>query len=388
MSEETEVEVEEEIMVCERCNRPSDQFYEVSLGRHETELWCYNCRMSTALMCEGCQVTYSTRYVYMTTVGDYHFCGECVERLPFCDECEEYYLDGMEDQHQHRERVINSYSHKPGAVFHPEYPRMLAQPRYGATPVTFPEGKPIDRRSLLQFGIELEVENEGRESLESVAYDFFSNFDASILCLKHDGSLYNGFEIVTQPRSLESWRNFAPEFGTALLELRRRGFRSWNNNHCGLHIHASNIAFDGASHLTRFGLLFSRNEEGWISVAGRDTRNNGCNYASFDGLRRGGVANKAKGLYPTEHTDAVNLNTHYQPTVEVRIWRPSLAGSGRVMSSIEFVHAAIEYTRSITSHDIGAGALRWTEFVKYIAEHDYPQAQFVLGGGRFEKVNS
>jgi hypothetical protein len=213
-------------------------------------------------------------------------------------------------------------------------------------------------------------------------------FNEEVLCLKHDGSLDDGFEIVVQPRSLESWRDFAPEFGRALLDLRSQGFRAWNNSHCGLHVHTSKIAYDGVSHVTRFGLLFARNEEPWIKISGRDTRTEGHNYASFSSLRRGGVANKAKGLYPTAHEDAVNLFSSGQPTTESRIYRPSLAGSGRTIAAIEFQHAAIEYTRNLTARDVAAGYLRWSEFTRYIAEHEYPQAQFVLGGGRFEKVSS
>ncbi len=378
---------------CDRCGvRAWDEDMTfVTSDYGQVHPWCSTCTEYRTFLCGECETVYSVRFMSRLTVEDRTICGTCAEDLPFCEECGEYYQ--MEEAHRHPARAIKSYSHKPRAVFHPEIPPVTnmngnRNDLATGTLVDARTARAIPRQSVLQFGIELEVENHGNEDTNEAAWDFMHQFDESILCLKYDGSLMDGFEIVVHPRSLASWHEFAPRFGDALMDLRRKGFQAWSDAHCGLHIHSSKAGYDGVAHVTRFGMLFARNEEEWIRVAGRDTRNNACNYASFSALRQGGVGNKAKGLYPTGHTDAVNLHSSGQPTTETRIWRPSLAGSGRVISSIEFVHAAIEYTRTMTARDVAAGSIRWDQFVQYIKEHEYPQAQFVLGGGRFEKVSS
>jgi hypothetical protein len=337
----------------------------------------------------------------MITIAGRVVCTECAaETHTNCGNCGSWiehrhadaHFDNCESQDDYYgNNVIRDYSFKPRAVFHPRLPAFsfenarIAHNDNSRSRVLGADGKAINRSSLLQFGIELEVENSGEEdnATSDVARAFYEKFNTNTLTLKYDSSLYDGFEIVCQPRSLASWREFAPEFGSALLWLRSQGFRSWSNDSCGLHVHASKVAYNGPAHVARYGMLFSRNEEQWVRIAGRRS-----SYASFSELREGGIMRKARGVCRPGHFDAVSLNSNGQPTTETRIWRPSLAGAGRVLTAVEFGHAAIEYTRLMTSRDVSMGALNWNHFVQYMNEHEYPSAQFVLGGGKFELTES
>ena len=398
---------------CFGCNNHEIEadFERVIVRNGLTAAWCNRCIRLHTRTCDECGDRYSTSNNDMPLIDGIRYCLACVEiSHVYCNGCnawvgcpeddDEYcsgechfdtcvrYLHMQEangDGEYYDNNVIRDYSYKPAAVFHPGLPRYtwenrrLAKDDHSRSRVIDLEGKPLKRSILLQFGIELEVENDYGDNTQEMAREYHERFNPDVLTLKHDGSLYNGFEIVVQPRSLASWRDFAPEFGDSLLWLRKQGARAWSNDRCGLHIHASKVAYDGPSHVARFGMLFARNEEGWVKVARRR-----ASYASFSELRSGGVLNKAQGKARTGHADAVNLNSSGQPTTETRIWRPSLAGSGRVIAALEFVDAAIAFTRLMTVRDVRLGALEWPNFAQYVDEHEYPQAQFVLAGGKYE----
>ncbi len=59
---------------------------------------------------------------------------------------------------------------------------------------------------------------------------------------KHDGSLEDGFEIVTHPMSLEYHEKHMP-WAAVLQEAVSMGYRSHQAGTCGLHIHVSRSAF-------------------------------------------------------------------------------------------------------------------------------------------------
>ena len=399
----------EETVMCDRCERTqflADNDLGEVVARHGPENWCRHCRMLATLDCVSCGNTYrlnNTDTQVDEVEDEGYFCQNCLENGPYshCDDCEIWFNYELED-HDHASRRsersgdIHNYSHKPEPEFHPVLPSWSF--RWGTGPMPYRiddyskgqlcdySGMPLNRADFAQFGVELETENQGNEDTRDIAREFMAKFDESILCLKEDSSLNDGFEIVTMPRSLASWREFSPVFGEALLGIRERGMRSWSASNAGLHIHASKIAFNGPSHVARFGLLFTQNEENWVHVAKRRSNN----YASFDQMRDHGVVKSAKCQGGTSHFDAVNLDTADQPTVEVRIWRGSLAGAGRVIASIEFVAAAIEYTRDMTANDVLNGSLEWYKFAEFIKSNDYSQAQFVIDGGFYEasKVDS
>ena len=397
---------------CPGCNQMviAANLERVIVRNGRTADWCRRCISNHSIECGGiCGDRYSSSHNDMPRVDGITYCLACVEENHVycsgcnawvgCDEngdddhcngechfdnCDRYQRNNSDGEY-YGNSVIRDYSYKPAAVFHPALPRFswenrrMARDDHSRSRVIDLEGKPLKRSILLQFGIELEVENDYGDNTQEIAREFYEKFNPDVLTLKHDGSLYNGFEIVVQPRSLASWREFAPEFGNALLWLREAGCRAWSNDRCGLHIHASKVAYDGPSHVARFGMLYARNEFGWVKIAHRR-----ASYASFSELRSGGILNKAQGKVGTGHADAVNLNSYGQPTTEIRIWRPSLAGSGRVIAALEFVDASIAFTRLMTVRDVRLGALEWPNFVQYVNEHEYPLAQFVLGGGKFE----
>ncbi len=88
--------------------------------------------------------------------------------------------------------------------------------------------------------MEVDYAGESEDSAEAIL-DIANSNKTHIYC-KHDGSLDDGFEIVTHPMTLEYHRNSMP-WDCMLNELRDMGYLSHKANTCGLHIHVNRSAF-------------------------------------------------------------------------------------------------------------------------------------------------
>jgi hypothetical protein len=204
--------------------------------------------------------------------GD-RYCEGCVDGNVYtCDDCgEEYWSEhyncSYDPDEDEDNGVIHSYSYRP----RPEF---------------FGSGQ-------YHLGFELEV--EARNSSRYHGAEITQNMLGSRAYMKDDGSLNDGFEIVTHPHTLDKYQgDFDWDF---LDKLKREGFRSWNTTSCGLHVHVSRTAFGtGASsmgcynrptrseiilkrqsHELRFMKLIYDNQRQVERIAGRSNNN----YATF-----------------------------------------------------------------------------------------------------------
>lgn len=164
-------------------------------GDSETIL-CNRCYDSYYTTCEDCgRLIHNDDALYFDD-EDYPYCRECYEKL--------------------NNIFIKSYNYKPEPIF------------YGS--------------GNLFYGIELEVDkggeyNENAQKLIEIA----NRTDERIYC-KHDGSLCDGFEIVSHPMSLEyhtDKMNWSDIFEKAV----EMNYRSHNTSTAGYHIHVSRSAF-------------------------------------------------------------------------------------------------------------------------------------------------
>lgn len=341
---------------CDRCE--SSTFGDVGLVvvmMRRYESWCEDCQDKASFYCESCNCLESreTREPQYNEERDLTFCLASAEQYwTWCDSCQTW-EDNDGESCGSCARGVHGYSFKPEAVFH------------GVGPAF--------------FGIELETENVTGNLRGAV--EVWSNFwlarsdeAEDDFYLKEDGSLSYGVEIVSHPRSLESWQEFAPTLAEALRLISDAGQRAWVRPSCGLHVHVSKFAFSGLTHQARFGLLFARNKADWIRTANRET-----GYASFDNLR-GSVVRKAKMPWSSYHTDAVNFSPDH--TVEVRIFRPSLSVA-RVIGSIQLVWCALEFTRGLTAHDVLNGGLEFAKFAEFVSGVGCAEASAIIAGQRF-----
>lgn len=91
----------------------------------------------------------------------------------------------------------------------------------------------------LYFGAEIEVDCGGRK--DKNAEEVVKILGDQNVYIKHDGSLSDGFEIVTHPATLFYHQNM--DYKRAFDFLVKQGYRAHNTTTCGLHIHFNRSYF-------------------------------------------------------------------------------------------------------------------------------------------------
>lgn len=95
----------------------------------------------------------------------------------------------------------------------------------------------------LYFGFELEVNtsNYGFNNDDHVDAIYYIRKNFKHLCLnfEFDGSIGNGFEIVSQPMTYKYIKKHEEDFRQILKYLSENGYQSHNSGKCGLHVHVS-----------------------------------------------------------------------------------------------------------------------------------------------------
>ena len=71
------------------------------------------------------------------------------------------------------------------------------------------------------------------------------------------------------------------------------------------------------------------------------------------------------------------VNLCNEDTVEVRVFRGTLRPA-RVRGYVELCAAVFDHTIAITSHDIRAGFLDWSSFVRFVDHAKYPNIAGLL----------
>ncbi len=361
------------VQICQRCDSigsVDDCFMTVD----DDYTWCEACTERRAYFCDSCEEYNSNGTSYVTDRGE-HWCTDCTDRGAYwCDDCEEYNSDGCDrcsdDMSSDGSRLIHDYSYRPDAIFHS-----------------------TNKDERLFFGIEIEVEakDDLRESAE-YAHQLES---MDLAYLKHDGSLNNGFEIVTHPMSHDFFKNEAQDFFAVMEGLRsQQGIRvkSWDTKTCGLHIHISRTGFNGGSHMHRFLNLVYSNPDFYSTLAGRTSDQ----WAKFTDIWQREYKRDANGeriwsedmgydittkrtfmhkLQPDHNSDRYSaVNTNNRETLEMRIFRGSVNGE-TIKAQIDLAHASVEYTRTLTVQDVRNGALSADLLMWYIFQHEdlYPE---------------
>lgn len=288
-----------------------------------------------------------------------HYCRGCSSNIDDCEYCGELRWTDGDHTCEQENRVIKSYDFVPsgGFVFHGE--------------------SPLNH----YLGFELEVELPSGDSLKPTA-SHTNDLIGERGFLKYDGSLDNGFELVTMPHTLEEYMSKFPF--TALDELRESGFRSWDTDTCGFHIHVSRATFGMRlkdtqptqgrkdAHMLRFTKLIYDNRRQVKRIAGRSSDR----WASFDDVGR--LTEKIKtGHQANGRYSAVNISS--KRTLEIRVFKGSL-NVRRVKAYLQFVHSTVEYTRElhVSPND---NNLMWRRYTGWLHknEQQYPELVSLLG---------
>ena len=214
-----------ETLVCSVCGKV---LTEETSKSFEGQVMCEHCFDERTTTCDNCGET-----IWRDNAeGDsnYTLCSDCYEySYTTCEECgrlihnDDALYEDDEDYPYCRncfeklnENSIKNYSYKPEPLF------------YGS--------------GNLFYGIELEIDKGGEEHTNAQKLLDIANETCERIYCKHDGSINEGFEMVSHPMSLEYHINNM-NWNKVFEKAVEMDYRSHNTSTCGLHIHCSRSAF-------------------------------------------------------------------------------------------------------------------------------------------------
>lgn len=335
---------------------PSDQ-----LTEFDEDLYCSGCLEQETVHCSRCgeriwnsdnagdsdtplcQTCYDDYYTSCTRCGSLLRCEDAYyednyEEYPYCSNCHSQYFSNQ---------IISEYYYKPIPIFYGEGTRF--------------------------FGVELEVDDAGEddESAESVT-DIANSKHPHIYC-KHDGSLDDGFEIVTHPMTLDYHRKQMP-WGSVLNELRGMGYLSHKANTCGLHVHVNRTAFGDTpteqdACIARILYFFEKHWEELLKFS-RRTEYQLSRWASRYGYKeqpKDILDHAKKGTHGGRY---VCINLENTDTVEFRMFRGTLK-LNTVIATLQLVDKVCDAAISLSDEEMKS--LSWTTFVSGCSQSELIQ---------------
>ena len=377
-----------ESMVCDICGETTTDYIEV-----DGEIVCDSCKNDHVYFCDCCGravLEDNSHYIDNQTLCNYCFeenylqcdeCGEMVHRYDMnwthegyrvCESCTDTYYHKCsncgdlvhEDNciydnddncycescfEEMRNKVIHGYSYKPAPIF------------YGGFPCNNPEF----------MGVELEIDRAGECGENVRALLEIVNAEHEHIYCKHDGSLCDGFEIVSHPATLDYHLNNI-KWAELMAEALEMDYRSHDTRTCGLHIHVSRRSFGDTfeeREQTISKILYFI-EKNWDRVLRftRRTENQLAEWADRYGIEADPVKTYDNAKRQGDRYRCVNLCN--ENTIEFRMFRGTLKYSTFV-STLQFVHCVCSVCKNATMERVME--MGWFDFVEYIDPTKYAE---------------
>ena len=312
------------VTFCDHCQRPI--WRDNAEGDGSTTL-CERCYENYYTTCEDCGRLLHQNDAYYDDDNDYPYCHACYERL--------------------MGNSIRSYNYKPDPLF------------YGSGP--------------FYFGVELEIDKGGEEDDNAREILQVANRSGDRLYCKHDGSLSEGFELVSHPMSLEyhtKEMNWMEIFETAV----GLDYKSHNTETCGLHVHVNRDGF-GETHDERdaaIGRVVYFVEKHWSELIKFSRRKESnlnrwaARYATISNTTKE-TYNKAKGKCMGRYV-AINLLNF--ETIEFRIFRGTLRYK-TFIATLQLVAHICKLAALMFDEDFEK--MSWLDFVQTINVDEMPE---------------
>ena len=322
---------------CEHCEEYGE---DMDLTRVNTrsgeECWCHGCVNNNSWCCHQCNEYYSDYYdsVYVRSIGN--MCEDCRDHVGTfeCSNCEDTWrMDDCSNSDDDCDYWLCNRCQNSGGG------RIMGY-NYKPRPTFFKaDGEHLNEKDDLYFGIELEVEqNESDTNKGAMAKEI----EHPSYYFKNDGSLSNGFEIVTHPMTIAYIHQHKEDvFKKMLNALISNRYRSYDSDTCGMHIHLSKKSF-GTWQLYRFIKFFIDNKE-FVTAISQRKIDNLNRWATIEEETTDEVIYKAKRK-SGNNKRYVAVNLQNDKTIELRLFRGTLNYLS-FMKNIEFCYALFNFTR-------------------------------------------
>lgn len=203
----------------------------------------------------------------------------------------------------------------------------------------------------LYLGVELEIDCGGENEVNArFVYDFMNAQTGreNVYC-KHDGSLRDGFEIVTHPCTIEYHKELAYE--GLFKELTKRGYRSHDAATCGLHVHMNRDYFglkklEQDLNISKLLYLYEKYWDKVELVARRKSNGYARRFLLEEDETPLDLYAKSK---EADKYGAINLK--HKNTVEIRIFKGTLKVD-TFYNTLEFVKVMAEIVKEIDIYEI------------------------------------
>jgi len=284
------------------CHACGEVFPKDSMSLGHGDLYCSQCFSERFFICERCGGSVAL---------------EDARELDDCFYCESCYREETD-------KCIHSYNYVPTFNFR-----------------SAPEEK--DPEKILFFGFELELENKKKDYLTEKGAEAVA--DRGFLYCKNDGSLSDGFEVVSHPFSW-NWLNVPGNRSrfNGIWGLPKMGFRSYDTSTCGIHVHMSVTAFSNF-HLYKFLNFIYRNSDFIGDISQRKDMDSLERYARLEYLEPSQITQVAKNKRDPFGERYVAANMTHKDTVELRFFRGTL-NEKSFWKNIEFCKALYDFTKS------------------------------------------
>ena len=237
--------------------------------------------------------------------------------------------------------------------------------------MSLPHEPRINRKTMVGG---LECEWEARSSCP----DYFPQtiddfFDGRYCMFKGDGSLRNGFEMVTAPCTLAyhkqqldklfEWDCWTDNDGNTYV-------KAWNTDTCGIHVHLNRASFT-ASQIGKLQVIINDevNRNFIEAVAGRKAND----YAKFKQKRISEGGQRDYNKYEA-------VNTAHAQSIELRIFRGNATKNG-ILRVLEFSFALGEYVQQCSFNELHyRDFLKWFKLPRNRADFPYINEWFVRKG--------
>lgn len=196
-----------------------EKLEEVRLPSGRWRYICESCKETHERTCSFCDDTFYSLDIYD------NLCYDCTENTFVCEECggrfrldEEYRHDDYSycENCYEEKAIIQDYNYKPSPTFR----------------------KIPGENTELFMGIELEIDGAGESSRNAKKIQDITD----LIYIKHDGSLNEGFEVVSHPCTFSYHSQKFP--WREILEMAEDlEYKSHDIGTCGLHIHISRDFF-------------------------------------------------------------------------------------------------------------------------------------------------
>jgi len=334
LTEDTMHELDDQLM-CDDCFEELTTFCDCCLDRiwraeaegNRVLTLCHYCLENNYCNCSSCG--------FLLHNDDARYLDD--EDEPYCEDCYNKYSANS----------IHNYHYKPEPIF------------YGS--------------SSLFMGVELEIDDGGESDSNAEKICNLANFDEERIYCKHDGSLDDGFEIVSHPMTLDYHTN-SMNWREIMAEAIRLHYTSHNAGSCGLHVHCNRDFFGDTldEQEIAIGRIIFFVEKHWSELVKFSRRTSGslnrwaAKYATISSTILE-TYQKAKDKDLGRYV-AVNLANYH--TIEFRIFRGTLRYE-TFLATLQLVDEICHL--ALRLHDYEMEELSWSEFVMRIDKTAKPE---------------